>query len=83
MDIVRIGLAGCGSVSQRGLLPNLVQEDIHQWCELKAVMDPVPGRAQVIAEKFGIPLFFENYDEMLTSEIDAVVIASPIGMHYE
>jgi len=83
MDIIKIGLAGCGSVSQRGLLPNLVQEDIRQWCELKAVMDPIPGRARATAEKFGVSLFFEDYDEMLSSDIDAVVVASPIGMHYE
>ena len=83
MAIVRIGLAGCGSVSQRGLIPHLVQEDIHQWCELTAVMDPVPGRAQATADKFEAPLWFEDYDEMLASEIDAVVIASPIGVHCE
>ncbi|MBM3238323.1 Gfo/Idh/MocA family oxidoreductase [Candidatus Poribacteria bacterium] len=83
MTIVRIGLAGCGSVSQRGLLPHLAQEDIRQWCELFAVMDPVPGRARATAEKFGVPLSFEDYDEMLASEVDAVVIASPIGLHYE
>jgi predicted dehydrogenase len=83
MAIVRIGLAGCGSVSQRGLLPHLAQEDIRQWCELTAVMDPVPGRAEATAEKFGARLWFEDYDEMLASEIDAVVIASPIGVHYE
>jgi len=46
-------------------------------------MDSVPGRAQATAEKFGVPLWFEDYDEMLASEIDAVVIASPIGAHYE
>jgi predicted dehydrogenase len=83
MSVVRIGLAGCGSVSQRGLLPHLAEEDIHQWCELTAVMDPVPGRAEATARKFGARLSFDDYDEMLTSEIDAVVIASPIGMHYE
>jgi len=83
MAIVRIGLAGCGSVSQRGLLPHLAQEDIRQWCELTAVMDPVPGRAEATAKKFGAKLWFEDYDEMLASEIDAVVIASPIGVHYE
>jgi len=83
MAIVRIGLAGCGSVSQRGLLPHLTQDDIHRWCELVAVMDPVPGRAQATAHKFGVPLALEDYDEMLASEIDAVVIASPIGVHYE
>lgn len=83
MSVVRIGLAGCGSVSQRGLIPHLVQEDIRQWCELTAVMDPVPGRARATVEKFGVSLWFEDYDEMLASEIDAVVIASPIGVHYE
>jgi predicted dehydrogenase len=76
-------MAGCGSVAQRGLLPHLAQDDIRQWCELTAVMDPVPGRAQATAEKFGAKLAFEDYDEMLASEIDAVVIASPIGVHYD
>jgi predicted dehydrogenase len=83
MAIVRIGMAGCGSVAQRGLLPHLASEDIRQWCELTAVMDPVPGRAEATAEKFSAKLAFQDYDEMLASEIDAVVIASPIGVHYE
>lgn len=83
MAVVRIGLAGCGSVSQRGLIPHLAQEDTRQWCELTAVMDPVAGRARATAEKFGVPLWFEDYDEMLASDIDAVEIASPIGVHYE
>jgi predicted dehydrogenase len=81
--VLKLGLAGCGSVSQRGLLPNLTQEDTKQWAVLHAVMDPVPGRAEATAEKFGAPLWFEDYDEMLASDIDAVVIASPIGWHYE
>jgi predicted dehydrogenase len=46
-------------------------------------MDPVPGRAKATAQKFGAKLWFEDYDAMLASEIDAVVIASPIGVHYE
>lgn len=79
---LRIGLAGCGSVSQRGLLPHLAQEDVRQWYELAAVMDPVPGRAKASAAKFGARLWFEDYDELLASEVDAVVIASPIGVHY-
>jgi predicted dehydrogenase len=83
MAVVRIGLAGCGSVSQRGLLPHLAQDDIRQWCELTAVMDPVPGRAQATAARFGARLWFEDYDYMLASDIDAVVIASPIGVHFQ
>jgi predicted dehydrogenase len=82
MDRVRIGLAGCGSVSQRGLLPHLAQDDIREWCELAAVMDPEPGRAEASAEKFGAGAHFTDYADMLASDIDAVVIASPIGLHY-
>ena len=83
MSIVRIGLAGCGSVSQRGLLPHLAQEDIHPWAKLAAVMDVVPGRAEASRQKFNAEMAFEDYDEMLASDIDAVVLASPIGLHYE
>ncbi len=83
MDRVRIGIAGCGSVSQRGLLPHLAQEDIRGWCELAAVMDPEPGRAEATAEKFGAGSHFTDYADMLSSDIDAVVIASPIGLHFE
>ena len=82
MDRVRIGLAGCGSVSQRGLLPHLAQDDIREWCELAAVMDPEPGRAEASAEKIGAGAHFTDYADMLASDIDAVVIASPIGLHY-
>lgn len=82
-DPVKIGMAGCGSVAQRGLLPHLAQDDIAEWAVLHAVMDPVPGRAKATAEKFGASLSFEDYDALLASDVDAVVIASPIGLHYE
>jgi len=50
MDKLRIGLAGCGSVSQRGLIPHLAQDDIGDRVIFQAVMDPVEGRAAGIAE---------------------------------
>ena len=80
---LKLALVGCGSVAQRGLLPNLTQEDTKQWAVLHAVMDPVPGRAQATAEKFGARLWFEDYDELLKSDIEALTLASPIGLHYE
>ena len=67
----------------RGIVPHLAQEDMSDWAELTAVMDPVPGRAEATAEKFGARLAFEDYDEMPRSPIDAVVIASPIFVHHE
>jgi predicted dehydrogenase len=64
------------------LLPHLSQDDIRDRAELAAVMDVVTDRAKASKEKFGAEMWFDDYDEMLASDIDAVVIASPIGYHY-
>ena len=83
-DVVRIGVVGAGSISVRGILPHLAQEDVQDRVRMTAVCDPVPGRAQAAAEKFNIPSAFEDYEELLDSgNVDAVTIASPIGLHYE
>ena len=82
--IVRMGVAGAGSISVRGIMPHLAQEDVQNRVRMTAVCDPVPGRAEAAAEKFNIPFAFESYERMLDSgSIDAVTIASPIGLHYE
>jgi predicted dehydrogenase len=81
---VRMGVVGCGSISVRGILPHLTQEDVQDRVHVSAVCDPVPGRAQAAAERFGVPSAFERYEDLLDSgEVDAVSIASPIGFHYE
>ena len=81
---VKIGLVGCGSVSQRGLLPHLVQEDLAGRCRLTAVCDNVPGRAEATAGRFGVPAAFADYDEFLAeADVDMVSLATPIGVHFE
>lgn len=83
-DIVRIGVVGTGSIALRGILPHLTQDDLTDRLQVTAVCDPVPGRAQAAAEKFGVPNAFVEYEELLDSgQVDAVSIASPIGFHYE
>lgn len=83
-DIVRIGVVGAGSISVRGILPHLAQDDVKDRVRLAAVCDPVPGRAEAAAAKFGIDRAFTDYTELLErGEVDAVTIASPIGLHYE
>jgi len=83
-DIVRIGVVGAGSISVRGIMPHLAQDDVHDRVQMTAVCDPVPGRAKAAAEQFNIPWAFENYKDLLDSKlVDAVTIASPIGLHYE
>ncbi len=83
-DRVRIGVVGAGSISIRGILPHLTQEDVQDRVQVTAICDPVPGRAQAAAERFGVPKAFERYEDLLVhGEVDAVTIASPIGVHYE
>src|SRR5690349_7138096 len=82
-DVVRMGVVGAGSISVRGILPHLSQADVQDRMRLQAVCDPAPGRAEAAAERFGIPQAFEEYEELLArGEVDAVTIASPIGLHY-
>ena len=81
---VRLGVVGAGSISIRGIMPHLSQPDLQDRVRLAAVCDPVPGRAEAAAERFSIPKSFTSYEELLArDEIDAVTIASPIGLHYE
>ena len=83
-DRVCIGVVGVGSISVRGILPHLTQDDVQDRLQVTAVCDPVPGRAQAASEKFNVPHAYETYEELLADgHVDAVSIASPIGLHYE
>jgi predicted dehydrogenase len=58
-------------------------EDVQDRVRVTAVCDNVPGRAKAAAEKFGVSQAFDSYEEMLSKgDIDAVTIATPIGLHY-
>lgn len=83
-DKVRIGIVGAGSISVRGIMPHLFEDDVKDRVIMTAVCDPFPGRAEAAANKFEIPNHFESYEALLDSgTVDAVTIASPIGLHYE
>ncbi len=83
-DAVRIGVVGAGSISVRGILPHLSLEDVQDRVRLAAVCDPVPGRAEAAAARFGVERAFTDYADLLAhGDVDAVTIASPIGLHYE
>ncbi len=83
-DIVRIGVVGVGSISVRGILPHLTQDDIQDRLKVTAVCDLVSGRAEAASLKFNVPHAYRTYQEMLSEgHVDAVSIASPIGIHYE
>jgi predicted dehydrogenase len=80
---VRMGIVGAGSIAVRGIMPHLALADVQDRVVLQAACDPVPGRAEAAAERFGIVHAFTTFEEMIEKgDVDAVSIASPIGLHY-
>jgi predicted dehydrogenase len=81
---LRAALVGCGSVSQRGILPHLSQADAGERVRLVAVADAVAERARLSAERFGVPAHFTDIEALLDgAEVDLVLVATPITTHFE
>lgn len=81
---VRLGVVGTGSISVRGILPHCTMADVSDRVRVTAVCDPVFERAQAAAQKFGVANVYATMEELVASgTVDAVSIASPIGVHYE
>jgi predicted dehydrogenase len=81
---IGIGVAGAGSIGIRGALMHLCLPDTLDRIRLAAVCDPVPGRASAAADKFGVEIAYESYEDMLADEkVELVTLGTPIGLHYE
>ncbi len=79
-----IGVVGAGSIGIRGALAHLSLEDVQDRVFLAAVCDPVPGRADAAARRFGVARAYERYEDLLEDPaVDAITLCSPIGLHYE
>src|SRR6266542_837967 len=80
---LKAALVGCGSVSQRGILPHLSQADARERVVLEAVVDTVEERAAASASRFSVPRSFTSVEAMLSgAEVDLVLVATPIPAHY-
>ena len=78
-----IGVVGAGSTGIQSVCQHTCEEDKGDLVWTAAVMDPVPGRAQYVAEKFNVPHFYTSYEELLADPtVDLVTLASPIGVHF-
>jgi len=81
---VRLGIVGVGTLTLRALLPHLCEEDLEGVVSVEALCDPVPGRAADAAAQYGIARHYETIEDLVADPaIDAVTIASPIGLHAE
>lgn len=84
MKSLGLGVVGSGVIAIQAVFEHLVQEDVQDRVYLAAVCDPVPGRAQAAAEKYGVKKFYLSLDEMLSDPaIDIVSLCSPISLHYQ
>jgi predicted dehydrogenase len=73
-------LVGCGTVADYGHAPALALVD---ELDLVTVFDPNAERATQFARNHGVPGVSPTLDELLTSNLDLVVIASPPAFHAE
>jgi predicted dehydrogenase len=78
-----VGVVGAGAIGIRGALTHLSVPDVRATLRLAAICDPVPGRAEAAARKFGVPAWYLSYEELLADpNVDLVTLCSPIGLHY-
>ncbi len=74
------GVVGCGRYLENNFLPTL---DIIKRSKLISVYSSKIERAKNIAEKFAAITAFDNYDEFLKSDINAIYISSENYFHPE
>ena len=75
---IRFGAIGCGSIAQRAMLPAITSD---RRARLVAVASRSGEKARAIAAKFKCKAV-TGYEELIArSDIDAVYIGLPIGLH--
>lgn len=79
---MKLALLGCGDVAHRDYLPEFHR--IAGGAEIVAVCGRGRERAQMTAEKYGIPHVYTDYAQMLAeTDAEAVINLTPMQMHYE
>src|ERR1700754_4451586 len=79
--MVRFGLLGCGRIAKRH--SDLLGNNHIEGAGLVAVCDTVPGRADKIASKFGVPAHYDIDGFLARKDVDVVAVLTPSGMHAE
>ncbi len=77
---IKWGIAGCGRFAENSFLPAI---RLTRKSTVASVYSRDGNRAKFLSEKFGISKAFNNYDEFLKSDIDAVFVSSANVHHYE
>ena len=82
MGVLKVGLVGCGKIADANHMPEMLS--LGKNAEVTAMFDTKKGKAEALAEKHKLkPKFCNSLDELLKSDVDAVIIATPNLYHYE
>lgn len=81
MKKIRIGIMGCASIAERSMIPAL--KKLPEWFEVVAIASRDMEKAKAFAERFGCEPVC-GYDALIRrSDIDAVYMPLPTGLHRE
>jgi predicted dehydrogenase len=75
---VRVALLGAGSIAQIVHLPILSRM---RGVQVAAIADRDAHTARTIARRFEVPAVATSFEEVLTDDVDAVVICTPSNRH--
>ncbi|HOJ38145.1 MAG TPA: Gfo/Idh/MocA family oxidoreductase [Ignavibacteriales bacterium] len=76
---VNWGIIGCGNYAENTFIPTFQKL---KTAKIKAVYSKDNERAKFISQKYSIPEYYNNLDEFLNCNIDAVYISSRNDEHY-
>ncbi len=77
---IKWGIAGCGRFAEQSFLPAV---RLTRRSAVTSLYSRDINRAKSLAEKFGVQNSFDNFDDFLKSDIDAVFVASSNAHHYQ
>ncbi|CAM4289569.1 dehydrogenase [Bacillus manliponensis] len=78
MNILKVGVIGCGSIAQYRHLP---EYEANPYVQIVAVCDNNKNRAKEIANKYGVNMY-TDYNELINcEELDAVSVCTPNDLH--
>lgn len=82
MTVIRVGIVGCGRVTQISHLPSLYQ--LNHVFHVTALCDVSMFVLEGVANAWGVPGRFRHYSELIEDgEVDAVLVANSDAYHSE
>ena len=77
-----LGIVGRGLIGIHSALEYFQWHEYDNGCRITAVWNTAPERANVVAEKYGVPNWYEQSEDMFEDENVNAVTKYPISSHY-